>query len=134
MRKTVKLMMLASLAFGGGAVLADTVDERLDSYRAQGAGPFDAARGESMWNGNYIHARADKPRNCASCHTDNLKLEGQHARTGKEIAPMAPSVNAKRLTETREIEKWFGRNCKWTMGRECTAQEKGDFLSYIRLQ
>ncbi len=134
MRNMGKLMILTSLTFGGGAVLADAVDERLASYQAEGAGPFDAAQGESMWNGSYVHAKADKPRNCASCHTDNLKSSGQHARTGKAIEPMAPSVNTKRLTEAREIEKWFGRNCKWTMGRECTAQEKGDFLSYMRLQ
>lgn len=134
MSKTVKLMIMASLALGGSVSLADTVDERLASYQAEGAGPFDAARGESMWNGSYTHAKAEKPRSCATCHTDNLKASGQHARTGKAIEPMAPSVNVKRLTETREIEKWFGRNCKWTMGRDCTAQEKGDFLSYIRLQ
>lgn len=134
MSKTIPLMFLASLAFGAGSVLADTADERLAAYQAEGAGPFSAARGESMWNGRYTHAKADKPRNCASCHTDNLKSSGQHARTGKTIEPMAPSVNAQRLTEAKEIEKWFGRNCKWTMGRECTAQEKGDFLSYIRLQ
>ncbi|MEA3244387.1 MAG: DUF1924 domain-containing protein, partial [Pseudomonadota bacterium] len=31
----------------------------------------------------------------------------------------------------KKIEKWFKRNCKWTLGRECTAQEKADFLAYI---
>lgn len=114
--------------------MADTVDERLATYQEEGAGPFDAARGEAMWTRNFTHAKADKPRNCAGCHTDNLKVSGKHSRTGKTIKPMAPSVNAKRLTDAKKIEKWFGRNCKWTIGRECTAQEKGDFLSYLRQQ
>jgi hypothetical protein len=45
---------------------------------------------------------------------------------------MAPSVNAARLTDQAKIVKWLHRNCKWTLGRECTPQEKGDFLTYIR--
>ena len=52
--------------------------------------------------------------------------------TGKAIEPLAPSANPKRLTDPEHIEKWFLRNCKWTLGRECTPQEKGDFLVMIR--
>ncbi|HCS12500.1 MAG TPA: hypothetical protein DIW28_01710, partial [Zetaproteobacteria bacterium] len=44
----------------------------------------------------------------------------------KRIEPMAPSVNPERLTDPAKIEKWFGRNCEWTIGRDCTAQEKAD--------
>jgi len=116
------------------AVAADAVDERLAAYQAEGAGPFDAERGKTMWTQSFTHAKADKPRSCAACHTDNLKAAGKHARTGKAIEPLAPSANPQRLTDAKEIEKWFGRNCKWTIGRECTAQEKGDFLSYMRQQ
>ena len=45
---------------------------------------------------------------------------------------MAPSVNAARLSSRKQIEKWFKRNCKWTLGRECSAQEKGDLLAYLK--
>ncbi|MFK5970948.1 MAG: DUF1924 domain-containing protein [Candidatus Marithrix sp.] len=31
-----------------------------------------------------------------------------------------------------QIRKWFKRNCKWTLGRECNAQEKGDILKFIQ--
>ena len=127
---TAGLMVIAV----GPLVAEEVVEERLAAYKAEGAGPFDAARGEAMWVRNFNHPKADKPRSCASCHTDSLKSSGKHARTGKSIEPMAPSVNAERLTEVKKIEKWFVRNCKWTLGRECTAQEKGDFLSYLRLQ
>ncbi len=55
-------------------------------------------------------------------------------RTGKAIEPLAPSVNPKRLSDTAKVEKWFTRNCKWTVGRACAPQEKGDVLSFIRAQ
>jgi len=29
------------------------------------------------------------------------------------------------------VAKWFRRNCKTVLGRECTAQEKGDILTYL---
>jgi len=50
------------------------------------------------------------------------------------IDPMALSVNPERYTDPDKIEKWFLRNCKWTLGRECTAQEKGDVLTYLGSQ
>jgi len=53
-------------------------------------------------------------------------------RTAKRIEPMAPSVNPERLTDPAKIEKWFGRNCEWTIGRDCTTQEKADFLAFIQ--
>jgi hypothetical protein len=47
---------------------------------------------------------------------------------------MAPSVNPKRLTNQAKIEKWLLRNCRWTLGRECTAEEKANFISFIKTQ
>jgi len=41
---------------------------------------------------------------------------------------MSPSVNPDRLTDSKKVNKWFKRNCKWTLGRECTAQEKSNFF------
>jgi hypothetical protein len=71
-------------------------------------------------------------RSCASCHTSDPRNPGKHVTTGKAIKPMAPSVNARRFTDTKKIEKWFKRNCRWTLGRECNAQEKADLLSYLQ--
>lgn len=128
---TIAVLGLASM-MALPATAADVVDERLAAYEAEGAGPFDAAKGKAMWTQKFSHAKADKPRSCSTCHTADPTALGKHAKTGKEIKPLAPSVNPERLTEVREIEKWFMRNCKWTVGRKCTAQEKGDFLSYLR--
>lgn len=134
MHNAMKMLIAASLFMLGGLAQADTVDDRLAAYQAEGAGPFDAAQGKAMWTKTFNPSGADKPRSCSTCHTDNLTVNGKHARTGKAIKPLAPSVNPERLTDAKEIEKWFGRNCKWTMGRACTPQEKGDFLSYLRTQ
>lgn len=135
MNKRLTFVLLGLLGLAAvPAMAADVVDERLAAYRAEGAGPFDAARGKAMWTQTHTHSKADKPRSCSTCHTDDPRAVGKHARTGKAIKPLAPSVNPQRLTEVREIEKWFKRNCKWTIGRECTPQEKGDFLSYLANQ
>lgn len=115
-----------------GVAGADVVDERLAAYKAQGAGNFSVAAGQTLWSKSVKDARTGESRNCATCHTANLRDGGKHAETGKLIEPMSPSVNPKRLADAKQIEKWFLRNCKWTYGRECTPQEKGDFLLFIR--
>ena len=35
------------------------------------------------------------------------------------------------FTDTAKIEKWFKRNCKDVLERECSAAEKADVLSYL---
>lgn len=114
---------------------ASVVDDELNAYKAEGAGPFDAARGKAMWNKDFPDPeKPGKVRNCHTCHGQDLKAKGKHVRTGKVIDPLAPSVNKERLTDPKHIAKWFKRNCKWVVGRECTAQEKGDFLMFLRDQ
>ena len=111
---------------------ADAVSEMEADYHAQGAGNFSAAAGEALWNKEFVNAKKGGKRSCATCHTADLKQQGKHTRTGKVIKPMAPKVNLKRFTNVKKIKKWFLRNCKWTLGRECTAQEKGDVLAFIK--
>ena len=50
---------------------------------------------------------------------------------GKAIAPMAVSLSPDRFTDPDKVEKWFLRNCNTVLGRECTAQEKGDIITYL---
>ena len=64
-------------------------------------------------------------------HTgQNLKATGK-TKAHKEIEPMAPIVNAKRITDPAKVEKWFGRNCKDVLGRICSAEEKADFVAFL---
>ncbi len=86
---------------------------------------FSAAAGQKFYN-----ARPGE-LSCASCHTDSPKAVGKHAKTGKEIAPMAPSLNPKRFSDAANVEKWFKRNCNDVLARACSAQEKGDFMAYV---
>ena len=109
----------------------DVVDTLLQEYRAQGSATFDAQQGERLWQRSFGHDRQPRSRQCASCHTADPRQGGKHARTGKAIGPLAPAVDGKRLTDIAKIRKWLKRNCKWTLGRECTAQEKGDVLTYL---
>ena len=111
---------------------ADAVAELLKQYESNGASHFTAAAAEAAWTRNTLDAKTGEPRRCSLCHTEDLRRVGKHAVTGKAIEPLAPSANPKRLTDAEHIEKWFARNCKWTLGRECTSQEKGDFLVMIK--
>ena len=90
---------------------------------------FSAARGEVFFQGRHAGGKAETP-SCTTCHTSNPRKPGQ-TRAGKEIAPMAASANPKRFTDPADVEKWFKRNCSDVLGRDCSAAEKGDVLSYL---
>ncbi|MBV1869763.1 MAG: DUF1924 domain-containing protein [Gammaproteobacteria bacterium] len=49
----------------------------------------------------------------------------------KHINPIVFGVNKERYIK---IKKWFKRNCKWTWGKECTAQEKDGFIECLLAQ
>ncbi|WP_296059241.1 DUF1924 domain-containing protein [uncultured Amphritea sp.] len=117
--------LIASLALTANA---GVIDQKLDEYRAAGVATFSADAGQALWQSD------NSGRSCTQCHGEDPASTGKHAKTGKAIKPMAPSVNPKRFTDSDKIDKWFLRNCKWTLNRECTAQEKGDFLVWIRGQ
>ncbi len=123
------LLLFAGVAYGVDGAGAE---QSLRDYKSQGVGPFSRQAGERLWLS--VHAAKDKgpERSCSDCHGSDLKQSGKHLRTGKPIKPMAPTVNAERLTDRKKMEKWFKRNCKWTFGRECTPQEKGDLILFIQ--
>ena len=93
-----------------------------------GAVMADQNKGGQLWN-SIVNERS-----CTSCHGDDPTEMGKHVKTGKIIQPMALSVNGERYQDVKKIEKWFLRNCKWTFGRQCSAQEKADILSWLSTQ
>ena len=105
-----------------------TINNLLKDYMKQGVNNADAEQGKQLWQKSF---NSNGERSCASCHTKDLTKNGRHVKTNKDIKPMSPSVNPERLTDSKKVNKWFKRNCKWTFGRECTAQEKTDLLIYI---
>jgi Domain of unknown function (DUF1924) len=74
---------------------------------------------------------AGKDWSCSSCHTDNPGATGKHADTEKPIKPLAPSANPDRFSDRGKSEKNFTKHCNDVRGRYCTAQEKGDFITYL---
>ncbi len=114
-----------------GSVSADeaTVQQLLKNYSEQGVTRMSKSTGKQMWEKQF--SAKGEMRSCATCHTKDLAAGGKHATTNKAIKPMSPDVNAKRITKVKKVEKWFKRNCKWTLGRECSAQEKADYIAYI---
>lgn len=130
--KLSTLILITSIGLIPALTQADASADLLARYAAGGKS-FSAERGRQLWQ-QEVNAKDGKPRSCQSCHTSDLTGPGKHASTGKPIEPMAPSVNPQRLSDARKIEKWFTRNCKWTWGRACTDQEKGDLLTFLGKQ
>lgn len=108
------------------ATVAATPDQMLAGYSAQAGAAPSAARGQQFFN-----ATQGKEWSCASCHGAKPVQPGKHASTGKSITALAPVVSADRFTDAAKTEKWFRRNCNDVMGRECSAAEKADVLSWL---
>ncbi|MCA1979844.1 MAG: DUF1924 domain-containing protein [Thiobacillus sp.] len=106
---------------------AETPQQILAYYQQQ-AGSASAARGEQFFLARI--SREGKTESCSGCHTENPKATGK-TRANKAIEPLAPVANAERLTDPTKVEKWFKRNCKDVHGRECSAQEKADFIAFL---
>lgn len=131
-------VLIASLSLGAGATIAfagagqDAIlaklNEEAKAADANFAG-FDAARGKALYLSDQTGGKPETP-SCTTCHTKDPKKAGQ-TRVGKTIAAMAVSVTPDRYTDPEKVAKWFTRNCNNVVGRECTALEKGDFISFM---
>lgn len=111
------------------AALAGPREDILAGYAKEAAQPFDAARGEALYRTEFTGGKPDTP-SCVSCHEADPAKAGR-TRAGKVIEPMAVSVTPDRFTDAAKVEKWFRRNCDSVLGRACTAQEKGDFITFM---
>jgi hypothetical protein len=111
--------------------LAALANPILESYRAPAKQENAAFKDFSASAGQKFYSTKTNELSCSSCHTDSPKATGKHAKTGKEILALAPSANPKRFTDAANVEKWFKRNCNDVLARACTAQEKGDFMTYV---
>ncbi len=127
------LYLLVIILFSTPACASEQIiQERLNHYRNEGAKSFSAQHGKALWQQPHMRSDLGRKISCASCHGADLHQTGKHLRTGKVIEPMAPRTNPARLSDAGKIEKWFKRNCQWTWGRICTAQEKGDILMFLK--
>ena len=118
--------LLTMAAMLWSQVQAATPAELLAGYSTQAGTAASAQRGEQLFNATH-----GKEWSCASCHGTAPTQGGKHASTGKPIGALAPSANAQRFSDTAKVEKWFRRNCNDVLGRECSAAEKADVMSWL---
>lgn len=139
MFRATAAVLVATVALGSGTALAvEGRDAILAGYAAQaktadpGFSNFSAERGAIFYRTKHGGGSPDTPA-CTTCHGADPKAAGE-TRAGKAIEPMAVSKNPARFTDSAKVEKWFLRNCKGVLGRECTAQEKGDYITFLSSQ
>jgi hypothetical protein len=124
-----KCWTAGSLALGClvSAMAADTTPQaQLTRFAGEAgrAGQVDAGR-------QFFVSKHGQEWSCASCHGESPTRNSRHASTGKVLEPLAPAFNAKSLTDTARVDKWFRRNCKDVLSRECSAAEKADVLAWL---
>lgn len=128
------VLLAAAITLSVGVAQAATPAELLAGYRAEAAkqapGFVPSAQRGAAFYARRFEVTAKMPA-CASCHTDQPTQAGRHVVTDKVIKPLAPVANGQRFTDPAKVEKWFGRNCKEVVGRECSAAEKADFLAFM---
>lgn len=137
-RQAILMAAAAILALPLNASAADGNQRAaiLSDYAAQaqasdsGFTGFSAARGEALFR---APSGAGDPRtpSCTSCHTSDPRQPGRNAKTGRPIDAAAVSVNPMRYTEAAKVEKHFSRDCKSVLGRDCTALERGDYITFM---
>ncbi len=130
MKHLLSVLFTALVLSTGGTGTAHAADTspaaQLAQWSAQAGTPGNAARGQTFFNTQH-----GGEWSCASCHGTPPTAEGKHASTGKPIAPLAPAFNPKAFTDTAKVDKWFRRNCKDVLARECSTGEKADVLAYL---
>lgn len=131
-----KSLLIATLAATlSGTVVAGPREDLLAQYAraAKAANPalagLSAERGKAFHAQSFTGGKPDTP-SCTSCHNKDPRTPGR-TPTGKAIEPVAVSAAPTRYSDPAKVEKWFKRNCNEVLGRECSAQEKGDWLSFM---
>lgn len=118
----VAALVMASVA----SAAATTPAQQLQRFAAEAGRPGDAGTGQAFFATTHGGRWS-----CASCHRSQPLQAGRHASTGKAIDPLAPGANPAAFTDAARVDKWFRRNCRDVLARECSAAEKADVLAYL---
>ena len=105
-----------------------TPEGLLAGYVAQAGAPASPERGQQFFT---APRKGEFGWSCSTCHGRVPTGNGKHELTEKRIAPLAPAFNPTRFTDLKKTDGWFRTNCKDVLGRDCTAQEKADLLSWL---
>lgn len=131
MKPALAFILLSACWAGTASAAPGDILARYKAEAAQASAGFapSATRGQALFQRNW--GVSDSLPRCTTCHGDDLRRPGQHAITGKAIKPMLPAVETARLSDAAKTEKWFRRNCREVVGRECTPGEKADVVAYL---
>jgi len=127
---TIATAVMISGAVSSSIVAANPARNAIIKNFATEAGtPLSTERGKALFESKTGGGKPET-KSCTACHSASPLKTGQ-TRAGKLIEPMAVSKSPQRFTDLKKVSKWFRRNCKTVLGRECTPQEKGDFLTFM---
>ena len=120
------VVCMAVLTVSTGHAAETSAHDQLKKWVAASGKDGDINQGERLFNQKHGGVWS-----CATCHNSPPTTTGQHATTSKPIKPLAPAFNPSAFTDAAKVDKWFKRNCRDVMKRECTPQEKADVLTYL---
>jgi hypothetical protein len=120
------LATLAALAVTAAQAADTTPAQQLERFAAQAGGTRSAERGRTFFTTPH-----GGEWSCASCHGAHPVAPGKHASTGKTIDALAPAANPQAFTDSARVDKWFRRNCRDVLQRECSAAEKADVIAWL---
>lgn len=106
--------LLLSVLFASASSAAETPSQILDAYTAEAARQTpgfqpNAGLGEHLYTRNFA---ASRRTSCVACHADS-------------------PLQARRPLDPKQVERQLARDCRLVVGRECSAGEKADLLSYL---
>ena len=133
MKRLLALMIFAATISVPVVMASPATDSLLAKYKSEGVSKIDASKAKSDWT-KETKGEDGEMISCSTCHGTDFSKAGKHRKTHKVIDPLSTRVNTERFTDEKKIEKWFKRTCNDTWGRECTAQEKADFLTFLLAQ
>lgn len=122
----ILVALFAGLVLSNAQAADTSPQAQLEKWSVTAGRAGDVSQGALVFNQKHGDVWS-----CASCHNSPPSSTGKHASTSKPIRPLAPAFNAEAFTDTAKIDKWFKRNCRDVMKRECTPAEKVDVLAYL---
>jgi hypothetical protein len=133
MNRTIAIVFVTAAMSISTSGIAGPREDLLAQYAAAAkSSGFSAERGQTLHTRNFNGGKPITPA-CTSCHGSDARAAGR-TPIGKSIEAVAVSVTPSRYTDPAKVEKWFRRNCTEVLGRECTPQEKGDWLTFAMAQ
>jgi mono/diheme cytochrome c family protein len=130
MNLTTRHLAGATLAWAALSLpaLAATPAQLLAAYSAQAGTTASPERGQRFFT---TVQPGEFGWSCATCHGATPTGKGKNALSDKPIAPLAPAFNPARFTDKSKTDGWFRNNCKDVVGRDCSASERADVLSWL---